>query len=154
MRCSISKATSRLRAIVLAAAVTVACSEPGPGAFQYDSDVCDHCHMTISDPAFASQLVTRTGKMYRFDDPTCLASFVASGSLAPGDVHSIWMNDHAHPNAIVTAQDAFFVVSDRIRAPMNGRTAAFRSHADAASLQSVVGGELQRWTDIVKRGTS
>jgi copper chaperone NosL len=154
MRCPVSESTSPLCAVVLAAAVMVGCSAPGPGPIQYDSDVCDHCHMTISDPAFAAQLVTRSGKVYRFDDPTCLASFVASSSVAPADVHSIWMNDHRRPDTFVRAQDAFFVVSDRIRAPMNGRTAAFTAHTDAASLQSAVGGQLQRWTDILKRASS
>jgi copper chaperone NosL len=110
--------------------------------------------MTISDPAFAGQIVTRTGKIYRFDDPACLVSFMTSGRVAPADVHSVWINDHGHPDARIKTQDAVFVVSDRIRAPMNGRTASFGSREDAAALQASVGGQLRSWTDLLKRGAS
>jgi copper chaperone NosL len=141
----------RLGAIVLIALTTVACSAPAPGVIHYDIDSCDHCRMTISDPAFAAQLITKTAKVYRFDDPACLASFVASGRVAAAAVHSIWLNDHVHPDTRVDAQNAVFVVSDRIRAPMNGRTAAFASRSDATALQSEAGGRLQTWADILKR---
>jgi copper chaperone NosL len=110
--------------------------------------------MTISDPAFAGQLVMRTGKIYRFDDPSCVVSFMASGRAASTEVDAIWLNDHAHPDARIKAGDAVFVVSDRIRAPMNGRTAAFASRDDAAAFQSSVGGQLQAWADLLTRGAS
>jgi copper chaperone NosL len=141
-------------AVGAAAMLTAACAAPGPGPIRYDSDACDRCRMTISDPAFAAQLVTRTGKIFRFDDPGCLAAFVAAGQVAPADVHSIWTNDHAHPEARVNARDAVFVVSDRIRAPMNGQAAAFASREAAAAFQSTVGGELRHWNDVVARGPS
>jgi len=145
--------TSRLglRCALFIALVAVGCAQPGPGVIHYDSDACDHCRMTISDPGYAAQLVTRTGKVYRFDDPACLASFVASGRVPPADVHSIWLNDHAHPEKLITARDAVFVVSDGIRAPMNGGMAAFSSWNEAAALQSAVGGDLRTWADVLKR---
>jgi copper chaperone NosL len=68
----------------------LACATPGPGAIHYDTHACDHCRMTIADPKFAAQLVTRTGKIYRFDDPACLASFVQSRQVAERDTHGIW----------------------------------------------------------------
>ena len=108
--------------------------------------------MTIAAPAFAAQLVTRTGKRYRFDDLACLAAFASSGRVAAQDIHSIWLNDHAHPEARVNVDDAFIVVSEQIRAPMNGHMAAFASRDDAAALHVAVGGTIGRWADIGKRG--
>lgn len=147
-------ATRRLWAVLLVSAASLACSTPGPGVISYDSDACDHCRMTISDPRFAAQLVTRTGKIYRFDDPGCLASFVASHQVPPDAVHSVWMNDYAHPEHRLQAEAAVFVASDRIRAPMNGGIAAFASRADALALQTTVGGRLARWADVVTRRPS
>lgn len=135
---------------VLVAVAAMACAAPAPGVIHYDADACEHCRMTISDPRFAAQLVTRTGKRYLFDDPTCVAAFVEAGSVAPDDVHSIWVNDHAHPGSHVNVTDAVFVVSDRIRAPMNGGTAAFAAAADAAALQSATAGCLARWSDVLR----
>ena len=110
--------------------------------------------MTISDPAFAGQIVMRTGKTYRFDDPACLVAFLTAGRVAPGEIDSLWANDHAHPSEHIKGSDAVFIVSDRIRAPMNGRTAAFASRQDALAFQSLVGGQLLTWTDVLKRGSS
>jgi copper chaperone NosL len=143
-----------LGAALLLAIVSLGCGEPAPVVIRYDSDACDHCRMTISDPAFAAQIVTRTGKVYRFDDPACLARFMSAAHVASADVHSIWMNDHAAPEDRVNARDAVFVVSDRIRAPMNGRMAAFGRRADAMAFQSSVGGQLRSWDDVLKRVSS
>jgi copper chaperone NosL len=139
---------------IFGALVTLGCAEPGPDAIHYDTDACDHCRMTIASPSFAAQLVTRTGKVYRFDDPGCLAAFVAAKQVPIGDVHSVWVNDHARPGSRVKAQDAVFLVSGRIRSPMNSGTAAFASREAAATLQSDVGGQVERWNDLLKRAAS
>ena len=146
---------NRLASLMLCALfATLGCGGAGPAVIHYDADACDHCRMTISDPGFAGQVVMRTGKIYRFDDPSCLASFVTSGHAASAGITGIWLTDHAHPDARVEAPDAVFVVSDRIRAPMNGRTAAFASRGDASAFQASVGGQLQTWTDLLKQGAS
>ena len=153
---SLTRAPSLTRATVAAtlALSLIACAAPAPGVFHYHSDACDHCRMTIADPKFAAQLVTRTGKIYRFDDPACLASFVASKRVEERDVHGIWLNDYAHPESRVASTDAVFVVSDRVRAPMNGGAAAFASRDAAAALQSSIGGRLEQWADILKRAAT
>jgi copper chaperone NosL len=143
-----------LGAILVAAALTAACSRPGPGPILYDADACDHCRMTIADPRFAAQVVTRTGKRYVFDDPGCVAGFLSSGRVATADIHSIWFNDYANSDRRVAADDALMVVSDRIRAPMNGRMAAFGVREDADALRLALGGSLERWADVAKRGGS
>ena len=142
-------------AAVVATLAMLACAAPGPGVIHYDTDACDHCRMTISDPKFADQLVTRTGKVYRFDDPACLASFVASGPITERETLGIWLNDYAHPESRVSSTDAVFVVSDHVRAPMNGGAAAFATRDEASALQSSIGeGRLVRWVDILERASS
>jgi copper chaperone NosL len=132
----------------------LACDAPGPGVIHYDTDACDHCRMTISDPKFAAQLVTRTGKIYRFDDPACLASFVAAGSITERDTIGIWLNDYRNPESRVSSTEVVFVVSEHVRAPMNGGAAAFSSREAAEALQEATGGRLAQWADIVKRASS
>lgn len=155
MRGHQSPVTSVARVVAIAATVAMlACAAPGPGDIHYGTDACDHCRMTIADPKFAAQLVTRTGKIHRFDDPACLASFVVAGRVEERHVLGIWLNDYAHPESRVAATDAVFVVSDQVRAPMNGGAAAFASRDAAAALQRSTGGRLERWTDILKRASS
>ena len=38
---------------------------------------CRHCHMTLADPRFAAESLTRTGKAIVFDDVGCLATWLA-----------------------------------------------------------------------------
>jgi len=140
--------------ILLAALMTFACAAPAPGAFHYDVDSCDYCRMTIGDARFAAQLVTRTGKIYRFDDPGCVVRFVTTGRVADADVHSIWFNDHEHPDTRLNARAAVFVVSERIKAPMNGSMAAFGSPAAAAPFQTAIGGLLRSWSEILAKRSS
>ena len=137
--------------VLLAVMLPLACAGPAPAAFHYDSDACDHCRMTISNPAFAAQLVTQTGKIYRFDDPGCLRDFLAANRVEPAAVHSMWVNDHAHPDARLRVEEAWFVVSGQIRAPMNGQMAAFARREDAEALQASVGGRIGSWADVAKR---
>lgn len=132
---------------ILSAVLAAACAGPAPAPFHYDSDACDHCRMTISDPSFAAQLVTNTRRNYRFDDPGCLAAFLAAQRVAAADVHAIWANDHAHPEQRLRVEAAVFVVSDRIRAPMNGHMAAFGVREDAVTFQASVGGRVLSWAE-------
>lgn len=145
---------ARLFGALIAALTLSACGSAGPGIIHYDVDTCDYCRMTIADARFAAQIVTRTGKLYRFDDPGCVVSFLASNKIPATDIRSIWLNDHANPETRVNANDAVFVVSDRIKAPMNGGMAAFGTPAAAASLQSLVGGLLRNWSEVLARRSS
>jgi len=142
-----------LRAGVLAlVGLFAACQRLAPARIHYASDACDHCRMTIVDPAFAAQLVTATGKIYRFDDPGCLLTFVSSGRVPREQIHSAWVNDHENSGSVVNVRDAVFVASDRIKAPMNGRLAAFQTRASAAAAQKAWGGQVETWDAILTRG--
>ena len=61
--------------------------------------------MTIVDQRFAAELVTRTGKVYAFDDAGCLATFAASGPVGPEQIHSAWVTDFRLPGTLIPAQD-------------------------------------------------
>ena len=133
--------------VVLFAAAAIGCADPAPGTIEYGTDACDHCRMTIADPRFAGQLVTRTGKVYRFDDPRCLANF-AAGRVQFADVHSIWLNDYDTPPSLVHADRVVLLSSDQIRAPMNGQAAAFATRTGAQALQKTIGGRLLSWQEF------
>ena len=143
----------RTRAAAAAAAVAVAaCGSPAPRAIAYDTDECAHCHMTIADSRLAAQLVTRTGKTFVFDDPGCLADFLAADGVEAQAVHSLWVADYTAPaERLLRVDDAWFVRSDAIRTPMDNRVAAVASQAAAEQLRARVGGEVVRWPAVRAR---
>jgi hypothetical protein len=107
--------------------------------------------MTTVQPGYAAELVLRTGKVYVFDDPGCLAAFVREGTVEAGAVHSMWVNDFLSPEAPpLRVEEAVFLRSDSLRTPMNHGFAALRPGARADSLTAALGGTLVAWEDVVK----
>ncbi|MCI0690906.1 nitrous oxide reductase accessory protein NosL [candidate division KSB1 bacterium] len=41
----------------------------------YPEDMCSHCRMAISDQAFASEIITEAGEVFKFDDLGCMGKF-------------------------------------------------------------------------------
>lgn len=135
-------------ALLLAAA---ACATPGPRPLAFGAEQCSHCHMTLADPRYAGQLVTTTGKVLPFDDVGCLATFVATGGLAAGEIHSVWFHDFARPDSLLDGRAAVFLQHDSIRTPMDFGLVALRRGAAADSLAAATGGRLLTWDQVLER---
>lgn len=41
----------------------------------YPEDMCSQCRMAISEPVFASEIITTDGEVFKFDDLGCLEKF-------------------------------------------------------------------------------
>ena len=55
----------------------------------WDKQPCAHCHMLVSDPRFAAQLVTHAHERLFFDDPGCLAAYMQAH---PAEVERAWVH--------------------------------------------------------------
>ncbi|MDX1911017.1 MAG: hypothetical protein SFV22_06010, partial [Saprospiraceae bacterium] len=53
----------------------VACST-GPEPIRYGQDNCHACKMTLTDRRFGAEIVTKKGKVYKFDDLNCLMGHI------------------------------------------------------------------------------
>lgn len=143
-----SRLASLPAAATLLGEAVLACAAPGPVPIVLGERDCDHCHMTIADPRFAAELVTRTGKVYLFDDAGCLATFAVNGTVPPEQVQSAWVNDFRHPGTLIPAQDAAFLRTDAVRSPMASNLVAVpRSAGD--SLRAALGGTLLDWAQVL-----
>ena len=103
--------TSRRNALgaVFGLVLVLGCSPRGPKDIRLGEELCDHCHMTIVDPAFAGQLVTRTGRVYVFDDFAGLAAFQREDRVPTSEVHGVWANLYLHPDQRIDVQQAVFL---------------------------------------------
>ena len=124
------------------------CGEPGPRLIAYGMSDCTHCHMTVADARYGAQLVTIRNKVLVFDDPGCLALYLASGEMENREVHSLWVNDFLEPDSLVEVTEAVFVRSDSLRTPMDTRLAALRPGSAADSLIRALGGERLTWSQV------
>ena len=142
---------ARLLTFGAAAGLVTSCAVPGARPIAYGAEPCRHCHMTISDPRFAAELVTRKGMVLVFDDVGCLAAFVASGKVPASDIHSIWVNDFLRPDSMLSARDAVYLKVDSLQTPMGSHLVALRN-GDAERTRKLLGGDVVSWEHLEFRG--
>src|SRR5581483_12057425 len=105
-----------MRLTMLAAAALVACGTPTPRPIALNEDACAYCRMTISDPRFGGEIVTRTGRVETFDSIECLASWVSATDAS--SIASIYVMDFDRPGRLVNATAAGFLRDFPVRGPM------------------------------------
>jgi copper chaperone NosL len=116
----------RLGSIAAIMLVLAGCSTK-PESIAFGKDHCHFCKMTIVDEKFGAELVTRKGKVYKFDDVKCLLDYYNTAEEPQGSfVHKLVV-DFAGQGALIDVNTAHFLASPEIRSPMNGQVAAFHS---------------------------
>ena len=139
--------TAAALAALLAATLLAAC-EPGPAEIAYGKDECAACRMRITDARFASELVTRTGKVFTFDAVECLLGFAERESLAEDEVHSRWVADFANPGRLIDARSARWLRTGTVRTPMGLGVLAFSTDGDLEQARSRFGGVAVAWDQL------
>jgi nitrous oxide reductase accessory protein NosL len=110
----------------------------GPPAIVVDRSACSHCGMLISVPVYAAALRIPDGGERVFDDIGCLIAAVRRSSLTGA---RFWFQDAAG-SGWIDGDSAVFLASARLRTPMGGGVAAYRTVAEAAQAGGRLGGEV------------
>lgn len=126
----------------------VSCSSE-PRAIKLGSDMCAHCKMTLTDPKFGGELVTSKGKIFIFDDVTCMATFYKT-KKAEGDQY--YAIDYLREMPFIPVDQAHFLKSEeQFRSPMGSSIAAFGSLKKIEDfMQGKSPGQLLGWSDLIK----
>jgi hypothetical protein len=83
----------KLVALLLVSLIVVACDDATRAADPvWGKEACQSCAMLLSDPRFAAQLATEDGARVLFDDPGCMATWIAEGR---GKVRRAWVRTAA-----------------------------------------------------------
>ncbi|OJY79623.1 MAG: hypothetical protein BGP13_18900 [Sphingobacteriales bacterium 40-81] len=120
----------------------------GPEAIAVGRDNCSHCKMSISDIKYAAEIVTQKGKVYKFDDITCLVSFVKDKAVDEKDIQQIYLSDFSAPHSLVKSGEAFYLKGGTIHAPMNGDVAAFANRDSLTKMVSELGAAEVSWQQV------
>ncbi len=138
--------------LLLIAALVLAGCEVAPQPIRYGEDVGEHCRMTISDERFGTELLTTTGKAYKFDSVECLAGYVLAHPEAAEEAHSLWVTSYDDPGTLVPLGDAFFLYAPSIRSPMGQNLAAFGpGTTEADALARFEDAEVLAWNEVLAR---
>lgn len=120
-----------------------------PAPIRYGQDTCDYCRMTIMDPRFGGEIVTRKGRVYKFDSEECLVKYFKSHHSKSGDFAKVVVNNFAQPGQLLDADQAVFLQENTIRSPMGGNTAAFSNKAITGKA-AAENGRLIKWNELLK----
>ncbi len=85
---------TRSRLAFIAAALLLACGDPGtgPAKIAWDRDACANCQMVISERRFAMQ-ARIGGRVHRFDDPGCAVEWLDRQPGDQSDAAALWVMD-------------------------------------------------------------
>lgn len=133
-------------ATLLALSLLASCSGPEPEQIILNKDHCDYCRMSISDGRLATEMMTEKGRVYKFDDILCMASY--TGEHKEVKAAAYWVGDYTEENELIPAGTAFYVVADEIRSPMGGNTAAFSDRAAAWEIAVKYNTEVLDWNVV------
>jgi copper chaperone NosL len=123
-----------------------ACSQE-PATIHYGSDECVHCKMMITDPQFASQIVTDKGKAYKFDAIECMAVYQRQHSNELEGA-KLWVNNYDNPGEWLDASKAQYVKSEVIKSPMGESLLALPAQEDAEKHVQEKPGTLLNWQQV------
>ncbi|MEP7110954.1 MAG: nitrous oxide reductase accessory protein NosL [Ferruginibacter sp.] len=121
-----------------------------PQPLRIGQDNCDFCKMTISDKRFGAEIITKKGKVYKFDDEHCIIAFIQLKKLAQDEIGATYFADFSSPHNLINVERAYFLQSPAFKSPMNGNIAAFSSEDSLAKILPIFYGNKISWEDMQK----
>ena len=137
-------------AILLFSLVLIISCNAGPQAIVQGKDNCYLCKMTITDPKYGAEILTKKGKVYKFDDMHCLLSFQQTKTVESAQVKEIYVADFTGTHALIKVNESFLLQGDEIRGPMNGNIIAFKDKDSMKKMATQLNGAAISWDQLNK----
>ena len=112
----------------------------GPQPIMFGTDACDFCKMSIADRNFGAEIITDKGKVYKFDDTHCFATF-RKKNIDSNIIKHVYFVNFLDPHNFIDADHVFLLESNDLHSPMGGNTAAFDSQEKLKITQRKVEGK-------------
>jgi len=127
---------------VLALLFLVSCT-PSSEPFHIGADECAHCHMRFSEAKFGGEIITKKGRVEKFDSIPCLREGVKEEK---DNIAKILVVNFEHPDQFVSVDQAYFVSSKTVHGPMGGEI-AFSTIAAAEKYKA--NEKIKQWQDVL-----
>lgn len=120
-----------------------------PEPFSYGKDVCEDCKMTIMEPKFGGEIITKKGRVFKFDDAHCLANYIHKNKVQQAEIAQTLFIDYDSEKNFLDAKSLFFVVSPELKSPMNSNAAAFVTRERAETKAKETEGSVKTWNELM-----
>ncbi len=120
----------------------------GPESLKIGKDNCSFCKMTISDNRYGAEMITRKGKVFKFDDSHCLLAFMDATTVEKKDIDAVYFTDFTGVHNLIKADNAFLLQSDNFKGPMNGNIVAFSMEDSLKKMAQQYQGTVITWKQL------
>ena len=121
------------------------CGPAHPEPISYGTDQCAFCMMAIVDVNYGSELVTKKGRIMKYDAAECLANHLSEEAI---DYQQLYAVPYDQPSTLWPVDSLAFVIDSSFRSPMGANLAAF-SAGGALPYQDV----SLNWAAVTKKLT-
>ena len=132
--------------LLLCTVVLFSCNA-GPEPLRIGVDNCAYCRMTLSDQRFGAEIITKKGRLLKFDDSHCVLAYL-SQSLPEKELKAVYFVNYSGPHDLISAGKAFFLKADQLQSPMGGNMAAFAGQAELEQVQQQYHGQVMTWAQL------
>lgn len=146
----ITRTTGVSLAAVALSLMSLQSCNTGPQPIQAGIDQCSFCKMTVSDTRFTCELITKKGKVYKFDDTHCMIAFANAPGTDKSSIRQFYLADFNENTKWLNAENAFLLKSEALKSPMGGNTAAFSNAAEREKAAEHFSGKEVTWKEIMQ----
>ncbi len=122
----------------------------GPQPIKLGQDACSFCKMSIADQRFGAEIVTKKGKVFKFDDMHCLLAFRKANTINKNDIKETYLINFDEPHNFIEAPKAFVLKSNELHSPMGGNIANFSDENKLKEAAQKFKGEEVTWEALLK----
>ncbi len=114
----------------------LSCMQTGPKEIK-KGEACDNCRMKIQELGYTAELVTAKGKVYKFDDVSCMNMYVNSNADQVEKAKS-YVADYP-TGKLIEFEKATFIKGGSIQSPMGGNMQAYKNKQEAQKAKQKYG---------------
>ena len=121
--------------------------EPKP--INYGKDACVYCKMNIVEKKFGAEIVTKKGKVFKYDAIECMVNAISE--MDESSIKYFMAIDYNNPTQLVDATTSFHLKSEKIPSPMGAFLSSYKNEELAKKSQELNGGEIYSWEILKKK---
>lgn len=139
-----------MRFIVLFALGGLLACNPAVEPINYGEEECSFCKMAIVDQRYGAEILSKTGKVFKYDAIECMVNALCENSdVSPDNFHSAYVADFTKPGNLAEATESFYLYSKKLPSPMGAYLTSFSTKAGVDMARSEFAGDVLTWKELV-----
>ncbi|MEO0197509.1 MAG: nitrous oxide reductase accessory protein NosL [candidate division WOR-3 bacterium] len=116
-----------------------------PEPIKVGEDICSYCKMVIMDKKFSAEIITKKGKVYKFDAIECMIAYYNENEE---DIEKTYVTNFLNPDEFLDAKTAIYLRTPHIKSPMGMNLSAYKNIESAKKMLESKEGEILNWEEV------